>query len=670
MDNKSDSFNILPIAEALNYNTYFKAISAVNIPRKDILPHLCNILKYNISITKIVFSQLQDGNIGDLGEALHYNRNNAVQIIDLSGTHISKGCSSFCLGLQNFHHSLKVLNLSSCALDGKHLMAIWEALGSNYGTSLTIEELDLSNNKFDDQSSSVFETWLSKAAEYSRLQVLKLSNINQTLSTVAAYFHFLSNLQELDISHNKLDQRAVQLICSMVEKSSTLSRLDVSHCNLTGRFAAAITEAFVNNKKLVKTWLNLSANELTEVDAEFLAKALSLNSNCHTFNLSKNKFKENGLIGILQSIVLSASDTLDTLILDNIYKPTYAGERVASALMSVTNSLPSVKSISIAGGFGTVAIPFINYLQNNKTLLELDISGDQIGDAVASAIAEMLRKNTTLLKLKCDGNNISPSGWKMILASFMHNHTIVEMDFPWNDYSRYQSLPPDKLEELRAVLIDIQRALQTNYSEEKFSRLRPPPTRPLPTYIHPSAHLPVKLFTHTSKGLSSLAACKINVDREDLMRDREKQNPQAQQPNQPNQHNPVVVEQPQPNTDVHSAEINAPIATINEPIIDGNISGGDPSLRNSGGIGNPGIRIQEWSIDPDGIPDTTWDGSDDSVESEESETTPRFENSITLATLHQPKSSSDERATNPPPGAIAAEDEENSVMSSDSEFDF
>merc|ERR1712137_1229219 len=161
------------------------------------------------------------------------------------------------------------------------------------------------------------------------------------------------------------------------------------------------------------------------------------------------------------------------------------GERVASALMSVTNSLSSLRSISIAGGFGKVAIPFINYLHNSSTLLELDVSSNLIGDEAASAISEMLRTNTSLVRLKCDANNISPSGWKMILASFMHNHSLLEMEFPWHDYARYSSISGDKLDEFRSVLIDIQRALQTNHTGEEIFRLKPLPSRPLPTFIHP-----------------------------------------------------------------------------------------------------------------------------------------------------------------------------------------
>lgn len=327
-------FNMLPVAAALRFNTYFRSLSATNVTRKDLLPHISNIFRDNTTMTQMVLSHLSAvADLTELGAALNSNDQHALQLLELKD--MTLRCSSVLFSaLAQFSHALRVLRLNNCSMEGKHINNLFAAFSSNFGMSLTIEELDLSNNKFEEQGCVAFETWLSRAAEYSSLRILKLANTNQSLSTSAAYFHFLAILEELDLSRNKLDLRAIQLLCSMVEKTSTLQVLNVSGCSLSGKSAAAITSAMLQNRRLRQTKLNLSSNDMAEPDAEYLAQALTRNYNCHTLDLSKNKWKEKGLIGLLQSIVLSASTTLHTLRLDNTFKTSYAGERAARYLLA------------------------------------------------------------------------------------------------------------------------------------------------------------------------------------------------------------------------------------------------------------------------------------------------------------------------------------------------
>ena len=481
----------------MRHNTYFRSISAVGVRRKDSLYHFSNVLRYNTYISKVIFSDLQEGNVAELGDAMMSNPQHAVQLLDLSKTHLYKGVSNLAQALQHYQHSLKMLSLSGCNIESAKMLQLVQALSANYGMSITIERLDLSGNKFDEPASMAFESWLSKVAEYSTLRELRLANTGINMVSAATYFHFLVCIEVLDLSRNKLEPRAVQLTCSLLEKSSTLRDLNVSSCSLTAVQAAALLSATGQNKRLSNTILNMSNNEFSDSEFEALASAITACTNTHTLDLSGNVFKERSLIGVLQSVVLSACPTLDTLALDKAYKSTYPGERVASALFSVINSLRSVKSVRIAGGFGSVVVPLLKMLRTNTNLLELDISDNRLGDKGASAIADLLRHNRTIASIKCDGNNISPTGWKMILSSFIANTTLAYIDFAWNDYSKWASnLSADRLLELQAVLLDIQRTVQTNCNAEGHSRHRESARStgvPLPLTVAPLADLPHQL---------------------------------------------------------------------------------------------------------------------------------------------------------------------------------
>jgi Ran GTPase-activating protein (RanGAP) involved in mRNA processing and transport len=490
-------FNTTAVAAALRHNTYFRSISAVGVRRKDTLFHFSNVLRYNTYISKVIFSDLQEGNVAELGDAMAANSLHAVQLLDLSKTHVYKGVSNLAQALQMYQHSLKMLSLSGCNIESAKMLQVVQALSANYGMSITIETLDLSGNKFDEAASLAFESWLSKVAEYSTIRELRLANTGINMASAATYFHFLARIEVLDLSRNKLEPRAVHLTCSLLEKSSTLRDLNVSACNLSAVQAAALLTATGQNKRLQLTSINISNNEFSDSEIETLAAAITACTNCHTLNLSDNVLKEKSLIGLLQSIVLSACPTLDTIVLNKSYKNTYPGERVASALFSVINSLRSVKAVRIADGFGTVVTPLLKLLRNNTNLLELDISDNRLGDKGASAISDLLRYNRTIALIKCDGNNISPTGWKMILSSFIANTTLAYIDFAWKDYSKWaSSLSDDRLLELQSVLLDIQRTVQTNSNAEGHARTQASARGegvPLPLTVAPLANLPHQL---------------------------------------------------------------------------------------------------------------------------------------------------------------------------------
>ena len=61
--------------------------------------------------------------------------------------------------------------------------------------------------------------------------------------------------------------------------------------------------------------------------------------------------------------VLAENRTLNTLILDNTFKNTYKGDKVASALVSTVSCIASLQKLQISGGLGPVALPLFSQLK-------------------------------------------------------------------------------------------------------------------------------------------------------------------------------------------------------------------------------------------------------------------------------------------------------------------
>ena len=66
---------------------------------------------------------------------------------------LAKGCQYLASALEAWPHSLHTLVIANCGVGGKGMQYILSALCKNFGMSLGIEVLDLSENKMDVASS-------------------------------------------------------------------------------------------------------------------------------------------------------------------------------------------------------------------------------------------------------------------------------------------------------------------------------------------------------------------------------------------------------------------------------------------------------------------------------------------------------------------------------------
>jgi Ran GTPase-activating protein (RanGAP) involved in mRNA processing and transport len=85
-----------------------------------------------------------------------------IEIFDLRDNQIEKGFHLLNLAIAHYTHGLTALYLDNCGLSSKSLVSLFEGFTKNPAMSITLEELSLSGNKFDDLSTDAFVTWLDK----------------------------------------------------------------------------------------------------------------------------------------------------------------------------------------------------------------------------------------------------------------------------------------------------------------------------------------------------------------------------------------------------------------------------------------------------------------------------------------------------------------------------
>jgi len=109
--------------------------------------------------------------------------------------------------------------------------------------------------------------------------------------------------------------------------------------------------------------------------------------------------------------------------------------------------------------------PIFKALANNKKLLELDVTGNHMGDAAATELAEGLSKNASLTSLQWDENAVNLGGWQAFCSALKNNKVLQKMPSPEKDIAKAMSAAKDKFrqkEKINEVMASISQILKDN----------------------------------------------------------------------------------------------------------------------------------------------------------------------------------------------------------------
>ena len=269
------------------------------------------------------------------------NANTHLIELEFTSTDMANLHSLNILARQQDVDRLVHLKLSECRLggatEGKALMRLLET-----GTALT--ELDLSNNLFDGDSAAYIFRGLARN----------------------------STLKELVLDENNLytqNDAWIGLFSSALHTESALVRLSMHGCALGDFLVSELANAlFENNNVRV---LQLGNNGISMSGAELLLQALSSNSALKVLDLSSNS--------------LLASDDGATRHRPG-YLVNFLGINCALSILDLSNACLS----------DSAAAEIVTGIRCNKTLIDLYMRCNDIGDQTGEAICEVLRHNETL----------------------------------------------------------------------------------------------------------------------------------------------------------------------------------------------------------------------------------------------------------------------------------
>ncbi|EGG14581.1 hypothetical protein DFA_12358 [Cavenderia fasciculata] len=182
-----------------------------------------------------------------------------------------------------------------------------------------------------------------------------------------------------------------------------------------------------------------------------------------------NELKKAGMTAIIQA--LEENTTLKCIDLSNNIKTGSKAEAVIDHLARVVSKHASLERLTLAGkdsrGFylGKEIQPLVKAMNEDCRLVELDISGNSMGDDLCRELFESLKKNVSVRILNIDNNCIGLAGFQAMKRCFTTNRTLVDIPVPTRDITKLLGSSKDKKQtndRIGEILNDVSTCLANN----------------------------------------------------------------------------------------------------------------------------------------------------------------------------------------------------------------
>jgi len=449
---------ITSVIPALCHEDVFRSLTVTKCCSVGSSRAVSHFLAQNHSITKLVLNRVCPSDAETASIISSISSSNAisgVELVDLSENPIGpKASQAMLLWLSQWTHPLKELCLANCGLNARTAPGLFQGLARNPRMSITVEHLDISGNKLELIGSQSMDLWLDTLKAYCKLHRLNLRDSGIVFGAISNIRHLLE-LEELDLSDNKIDQSWGDLLTSLVENSPRLNKLVLNNCGLSYDLGFHNILAALNTRQKDGIF-DIDVSRNAEIGKNLARDAFAnLGDRICALNLTGLKLREAHFLDIAAGIALLRR--LERLNL------TDACERVKSTSSSapaITQALivlaKSVKVLGLGECFGKgVLVPFLEQLPADCAVTTLDLSNNALGDVGMGALVRALVRVPTVTSVNMDGNHTRLNGFLALATLFMDNETLAEINFT-DDFQRELvslSSPEDRKRLMDAVMI-------------------------------------------------------------------------------------------------------------------------------------------------------------------------------------------------------------------------
>ncbi|XP_062394323.1 protein NLRC5-like [Sardina pilchardus] len=391
--------------------------------------------KCQLETLRLADSNLSERSCSILADVLQ-SPNSLIEL-DLSHNDL-KGCGVPFLskGLCSPHSKLQTLRLCDCGISDDGYVCLALALMLNPSC---VKELDMSNNNPGESAQKLLSATLKdphRKIEALQLNLFQLSKASCVM--IASVLQTITTLKELDMSNNKLeDEGLLEISVGLLEDPKCqLETLRLADCNLSDWPCEIVADILQSPNSLIE--LDLSHNDLKGCGVPFLSKGLcSPHSKLQTLRLCDCGISDDGYVCLALALMINPSCVKELDMSNN--NPGESAYKLLSATLEDPYRKVEALQLNQYHLSKTSCKMFASLLQRTTSLKVLDMSNNKVEDeglgelsvglqdpncqletlrlkqchlskAICAMFASVLQRTTTLRELDMSNNNLDDEG--------------------------------------------------------------------------------------------------------------------------------------------------------------------------------------------------------------------------------------------------------------------
>ena len=237
--------------------------------------------------------------------------------------------------------------------------------------------------------------------------------------------HILQNMRELQLSFNKLNGSACDLLAKAVPLMSGLEKLYLGGNPIGSGGAVEVMKALCGSG--VKE-LSLYNTGIGEPDCEALCELLKLSHSLQHLDIDLNNLSSESVASIITG--LSHNSSLTTLLISKSHFSMANVDSLASVLKDHSKCTLTRLDLRDCHISSEGAVELAAAICKNLTLEHLDLNRNPIGMEGASSMSDMLQHNTSLEVLWLCDDSIGEEGVHQLMNSHKLNQTLSTLWLP------------------------------------------------------------------------------------------------------------------------------------------------------------------------------------------------------------------------------------------------